>query len=169
MTKPTNTPVIESMEECNTFIARLGNAQRERARIATRMNDELAAIKRAYEEQAKPHTEEIARLIEAIKQFCNGHRDGLTLGGKRKHYEFGMGRVAWRRRPPKVNLRAKKKILDALKQLGLSQFIRLTEDIDKEAMLRNPELATKVPGVGIGSEGEDFVVKPFETELEEAA
>jgi phage host-nuclease inhibitor protein Gam len=64
-------------------------------------------------------------------------------------------------RPPSVRLRDMKRVLEALVQLGLARFIRVKQEVDKEAMLREPELAAQVPGVSIGSEGEEFVVSPL--------
>ncbi|MDL2275823.1 host-nuclease inhibitor Gam family protein [Desulfosarcina sp. OttesenSCG-928-G10] len=44
----------------------------------------------------------------------------------------------------------------------------MSEDVNKEAMLADPEAARQVPGVTI-VQTEDFVVTPHETELEEIA
>lgn len=47
--------------------------------------------------------------------------------------------------------------------------LRVKEEVNKEAMLAEPDVARTVAGVTVGSAGEDFVIKPFETELEEVA
>jgi phage host-nuclease inhibitor protein Gam len=39
------------------------------------------------------------------------------------------------------------------------------EEIDKQAMLKEPEVAGSVPGVTVGSEGEEFYVAPLGVEL----
>jgi phage host-nuclease inhibitor protein Gam len=46
--------------------------------------------------------------------------------------------------------------------------VRVKEEINKEAILAEPDLAAKIPGISI-TQGEDFVIVPFETELEEIA
>jgi len=70
--------------------------------------------------------------------------------------------------PPAVFLRNVKSIIANLKLLGLEQFIRVKEEIDKKAMLKEPEVAKKIKGVSI-SQYEEFVVKPTELEIEIAA
>jgi len=59
-------------------------------------------------------------------------------------------------------------IIEACKKLGLARFLRVKEEINKDAMLAEQDLAQTITGVSI-SQGEDFVIVPFETELEEVA
>ena len=59
--------IPQSREDCTDYIARIGRAQRERERIQTRMNDELAAIRTGYEEQARPHAEAIKALSQGVQ------------------------------------------------------------------------------------------------------
>ncbi|KKT96721.1 MAG: Mu-like protein prophage FluMu host-nuclease inhibitor protein gam, partial [Parcubacteria group bacterium GW2011_GWA2_45_15] len=58
-------------------------------------------------------------------------------------------------------------ILESLKSLKLKRFIRTKEEIDKEAMLKEPETAKTVKGVSI-SQHEEFVAKPTELQVEVA-
>ena len=61
-----------------------------------------------------------------------------------------------------------KAVLDQLRKLGLKRFIREREEVNKEAILNEPEAVAHVAGITI-SQGEDFIVTPFETELTEVA
>ena len=47
----------------------------------------------------------------------------------------------------------------------LKRFIRTKEEINKEAILDEPEVVASVKGISI-TQKEDFVIVPFETELE---
>jgi len=132
------------------------------------MNDEIATIKQRYEEQAKPLGDDIRQLSQGVQVWCEANREAITQGGKVKFATLTTGKVNWRTRPPKVTLRGKESILENLKRLGLARFVRTSEEINKEAMLNEPALAKTVPGVNI-TQGEDFVITPFETELEEVA
>jgi len=149
-------------------IAEIGRLQRERIRISTAMNDEIAVIKQRYEDQAQPLGQQIKELSEGVQIWCEANRNQLTQGGKVKFALLASGKINWRMRPPKVGLRGKDTIIDACKKLGLQRFLRVAEDINKEAMLAEPEIAATIQGVSI-TQGEDFVVTPFETELEEVA
>jgi len=162
-------PVPQSVDEANDFIARLGLAQRERTRIEAAMNDELAAVKGRFEAEAKPFKEEAEALIRGLHTFAEANRASLTREGKVKFHRFAAGEVAWRTRPPKVTVRGADVVIESLRRLGLNRFIRTKEEVNRDAMLAEPEVAATVAGVSIGSAGEDFIVKPFATELEEVA
>ncbi|MBF0247007.1 MAG: host-nuclease inhibitor Gam family protein [Alphaproteobacteria bacterium] len=162
-------PVPQTMTEANDFIHRIGAAQRERDRIQAEMNDRLAEIKAEFEEQAQPFKTEIEERTIGVLTFCEANRDELTRNGKVKFHKFPAGEVNWRRRPPKVTVRGMALVIERLKALKLTRFLRVKEEVNKEAMLAEPDIANSVDGVNIGSEGEDFVITPFETDLEEVA
>ena len=159
-------PVPQMADEASALIAEIGCAQRERDRIRAAMNDEMAALKERHEAAARPFKERIEALSKGVQAYCEAHRAELTSRGK--SHRFAAGEVQWRRRPPKVSIRGADKVLERLKGLRLSRFIRVKEEIDKEAMLKDPDTADSVDGVSI-TQGEDFVIKPFETALEEVA
>lgn len=159
-------PVPQSLEECADFIARIGELQRERTIIETAMNTDLAARKLCYEQQAKPHSDAILELSKGVHTWCEANRARLTQDGKVKHHRFASGEVKWRKRPPSIVVRGVDAVIELLKSLGLSRFVRTKDEIDREAMLKEPAVAKTVPGVSI-SEKEDFAIEPFETQLEE--
>ena len=90
------------------------------------------------------------------------------MGNKTKTANLASGEVRWRMRPPKVLIRGMDAVMEALKDLRLERFIRTKEEINKEAILADPEAIKHVKGLGI-DRGEDFLIVPFETELEEVA
>lgn len=159
--------VPQSRDEAAEYIAEIGRLQNQRKRIAADMNDEIAAVKLRFESLAQPIGADIKQLGEGVQIWCEANRATLTNGNKVKFAQLASGKVNWRMRPPKVGLRNKETIIDACKKLGLLRFLRVTEDINKEAMLAEPEVAETITGVTI-SQGEDFVITPYETELEEA-
>lgn len=165
-TEAARVAIPQSRDETVECIAAIGRLQRERSRIEAAMNDELAAIRQQFEERAKPLADDIRALSEGVHTWCEANRADLTGGGKVKFARLASGEVKWRMRPPKVSLRGIDNIIEACKRLGLSRFVRVKEEINKDAMLAEPEVAQSLTGVSI-SQGEDFVVIPFETELEE--
>ncbi len=161
--------VPDNRIEVADAIARIGQAQRERLRIQAKMNDRLAEVKEEYEHIARPWNEEIENLAKGVQIFCETYRLSLTRDGKVKFHRFASGEISWRKRPPKVNLRGIAAIIGRLRALGLERFIRTKEEVNKEAMLAEPEVAASIEGVKIGSAGEDFVITPAETKLDEVA
>ena len=59
-------PVPQSCDDANDAIAKIGLAQRERARIQADMNDELAKVKQRFEDEAKPFNEQIEALSKGV-------------------------------------------------------------------------------------------------------
>lgn len=163
---PTDYPAPGTRDACDLLIHRLGEAQRARAALQTELDGKLATLKRDYEERAQPHAAAIAGLSAAIRGYCDSHREELLAGGG-KTVAFKSGEVAWRLRPPAVAIKGAAALLNALKALGLERFIRTKEEVNKEAMLAEPAIASAVAGVQIGSAGEDFIIKPLALDLEE--
>lgn len=158
--------VPQTQQEVADAIAAIGIAQRHRDRIQAAMNDELAALRKQYEEQAKPFADEIKARASGVQLWCEAHRDEITNGGKRKSCSMSSGEVKWRMRPPSVAVRGVEAVIDALKSLGLTRFLRVKEEVNREAILADPEAAAAVRGITV-SQREDFVIVPHETDLEE--
>ena len=83
-----------------------------------------------------------------------------------KFHAFATGEVKWRLRPPSISVRGADAVIATLRKLGLGRFLREKVEIDKEALLKEPDVARQVGGVSL-SQKEDFVIVPAETQLEE--
>lgn len=158
-------PAAQTREEAEAAVHRLGELRRQLTRAETELNDRVAELKLAAETAAKPLQEEVARLSAQVQGFCEANRTELTNGGRTKTVLFATGEVKWRARPPSVSVRGVEAVIACLKASFGGRFVRTKEEIDKEAMLADRETAAKVPGVKIGSEGEDFVIEPLNVEL----
>ncbi|OBW98148.1 host-nuclease inhibitor Gam family protein [Gallibacterium genomosp. 1] len=152
-------------EQVETAIKQVGDLQRELQRIATHQNDELAAITERYAPQIAELQERIKPLQKAIEVWCEANRAELTNNGKTKTGSFNTGEVQWQQRPPSVLIRKAEDVLERLRQLGLSRFIRSKDEPNKEAMLAEPDIAATVTGITIKKGVEDFVITPFEQEV----
>lgn len=159
-------PVPQHRDQVIEAIAQIGRRQRERMRLETLMNDDLAKVREAWEKQAAPHLEAIRELQRGVQIWCEANRDLLTQGGKVKYAHLASGEVKWRLTPPKVVIRAAENVLEYLKKASLHHLIRVKEEPNKEAILAEPESVMGIKGINI-SQREEFVIRPFETELEE--
>lgn len=157
---------ISDEHMADAAIAQIGNAQRKREEIATRMNAELAAVKERFETEAAPFAGVISAMSEGVRNWCEANRVQLTREGRTKTAKFGAGEVSWRTRPPRVSVRGEGAVIEALKRLGLERFVRRKEEIDKAAILAAPADVQDIKGLTI-SQGEDFVIKPFSSDIEE--
>lgn len=153
-------------DEVNEAIAEIGRLQRERARIQTRFNDEQAEVKARHDGAAKPLGERIIELHKGVSLWCEANRAQLTHDNKVKFHEFATGKVNWRLRPPSVSIRGVDALVTWLQKASLERFLRVRKEIDKNALLREPEVARDLPGVTI-TQREEFVVVPHESQIEE--
>lgn len=162
-------PVPQSDTEAREAIREIGDLSREALRLQAAMNDQIAALQESYGADVAPLNERARALTDGLQIFCEANRDRLTRGGKVKFFDFATGKVSWRLKPAKVSLRKVEDVIERIKAAGLAQrFLRTKEEINKEAMLEDRAAASAIAGVTIGSDGEDFIVEPFETDLQEA-
>lgn len=168
-TKTRATPAAQSREEAETLIARMGDIQRDLARLQADYGDQAAQLKAEAEGFAQPLLEEIDDIRSRVQGWCEANRNAITQGGKVKFALLATGEVKWRALPPKVTIRGVDKMLEEARRLGLTQFIRTKLEPNKEVMLAETALARTLPGVTIGSAGEEFAVEPFQPEIVGAA
>lgn len=159
---PAAAKVPQSRDECAAQIRELGDTQREIEREKAKMNDAIAAITQKHQ----PYLDELKALeadqLAGVQAWCEANRSTITDGGKVKTVNMVTGEVAWRQRPPSVTLRMVEKIIEQLKAKRLAKrFLRVKEEVDKEAILKDPKAVANVVGVTVVSGVEDFVVKPF--------
>jgi phage host-nuclease inhibitor protein Gam len=162
-------PVPQDDREASEAVARIGACMREVGRVGAALNDEVAKLTQKAADVALPFQREQADLTEGLRIYCEANRERLTGGGKTKTIEFDGGKAAWRARPPKVTLRDVEQIIERIKRAGeaFAAFLRTKDEVNKEAMLAQPDLARTIAGVSVASAGEDFIVEPTEVELAE--
>ncbi len=169
-TAASNLPIPQDDSEARSAIREIGDLQRQIARAQHSLNDAIAALQDEFGAQVEPLRDLVEAKTRGLEMFCATNRDRLTRGGKVKFFRYSTGEISWRNRPAKVSLRKIEDVIATIKRLKLDhQFLRVKEEIDKEAMLAARDLAATISGVSIGSDGEDFIVEPFETELPEGA
>ncbi len=152
----------QTLEEANEWMLQLGQHQREHIRLETHRDDEMADIRNTYEGSLVPLEEHMARLQAGLQAYGEANKSALLADGKRTVF-LTHGEMGWRTHPPKVSLSKIAELIERLKQLGKPQFLRTTETIDKEAILKHPEEASAIKGISIIKK-ETFFVEPYEKE-----
>lgn len=61
-------------------------------------------------------------------------------------------------------MRGADSVIEMLKRLGLTEFVRTKEEVNKEAILNQPDKVRGVAGLNVITGVEDFVITPFEQE-----
>ena len=78
------------------------------------------------------------------------------------------GEIKWRMRPTSCRAIKLKEAIEELKMAGLTRFLREKLELNKEAILADPDAVKDFRWLAL-EQGEDFVIVPFETEIEEVA
>ncbi len=114
--------VPQSRDAVVCDIRRIGDLQREAARLETEMNDAIAEITEKYASQIAPLKTGIETLSKGVQGWCEANRDELTNGGKVKTANLVTGDVSWRQRPPSVSIRGVDAVMETLERLGLQRL-----------------------------------------------
>ena len=152
-------------EQADAMIRRMGEIARDRLIIQAALDEGIAGLKASAEAEAAPLSAEMANLHAAVQAWAEANRDELTRGGRVKTCRMPSGELSWRMLPPSVRISTPAAVIKLLEGMGLEQFLRRKVEVDREAMKADPEAARQVPGVTVGSAGEEFIVTPAVTEL----
>lgn len=155
-----------SRDDVIALVARIGELERERQRMVADADERLSAIKQTLGHALEPIAAELEDARKAVQAYAEAHREDLTNGGKTKTVAFTTGEIGWRQRPPSVSVRAADTVIETLKRMGLNRFVRVKEEVNKEAILAEPEAARGIAGLAITVGVEDFFIVPAETEVE---
>lgn len=154
--------VPQTRDDAAADIRKIGDLQRQIARSSADLNDAIAELTAVAQPTLDALGEQLKTLQEGVQAYCEAHRFDLTNEGKVKTANLITGEVQWRQRPPSVSVRGAESVIEALKRLGLGKFVRTKEEINKEAILNEPEEVRGVAGITVVKGVEDFVITPFE-------
>jgi len=156
--------VPQSREDAVFAIGRIGTLRREIQQLRAAADETIRLAGEKFEKGSADLAAELAEHEQGVQAFCEARRLELTSDGKVKYHDFGTGRINWKLRPPRVSIRAVEAVIEACKKVGFPQFVRVKEEINKDAMLADPDKARLIAGVTISSAGEEFVIEPAELE-----
>lgn len=158
--------VPQTSDDCARDIARIGAITRELTRYDAEMNDKIAEITSTYAPLIESLKEQIKPLQAGVQVWCEANRNELTRGGKVKTADFVTGQVQWRQRPPSVSVRGADAVIERLITLNLVKYLRLKREINKDAILAEPDAVRGVPGITVITGVEDFVIVPAEIDVD---
>ncbi|MCP1772884.1 phage host-nuclease inhibitor protein Gam [Neisseria perflava] len=159
---------VQTREEAQEQIRRLGDIMREREGIQADMNNAIAALQEVAAANAAPLDEEAQAIEAAVHAWATANRDALTDGGKVKFADLTTGMIKWRNNPPKCSVSGVDAVIALLEgNSALERFVRTKKEVNKDAVLNEAEFfaAHLVPGLKIVQGKEFFVIEPFNQEL----
>jgi phage host-nuclease inhibitor protein Gam len=149
--------VPETLAEANNLMLRLGEYERELEATALTLEAAIAGAKEAANQIAGPIEAAHAATVKALEAYANRERKSL-LPGTKKSVVLPGGEFGWRTTPGKVTISkvAAESIVDNLKQLGLTKYLRVTTEVDREALLKDRPILSGVRYM----QSDKFYVKP---------
>ena len=150
--------------EAEAAIKRIGERQQQIKRVEADLNDQINALKASAQEQITPLNEEIQADFNGLHVYAEANRADL-LKGRAKTVKLGAGDMGWRINPPKCQIRGQDAVVEALERQGLDEAVRIRKEVNKEAIINDPDRYRDIKGITI-KQIEEFFVKPHETELE---
>ncbi len=182
--------VPQNKDDCAAYIRALGDLQRQQARLQADMNDRIAATTAEYQPKLEALQQQIDPLFKGVQAWCEAHRADITEGMKVKTANLVTGDVAWRVGMPTCSVNGAEAVIQSLKLLGLQDYVRATEAVNKEAVIgtvlaartisdteaatdatkkkvrNNARLLQTVAGLKVVTGVEAFTVTPFEQEVQ---
>ena len=162
--RPALLNVCQSKAETQTAIREYGDVQRELTRVETELNDAIALLVEAQKERIDALKTRADGLLNGIQLWCETNRAEIVEPGQ-KTANLLTGEVAWRQNPPSVTVKGEEAVIELLRTKKLFDFIRVSEKVNKEAILQTPEAVNGIAGIKVITGKETFYVTPFEIEV----
>ena len=152
---------VKDFTEAERLLAEIGEAERAIEGIDLKLNASVEKLKGDAVIQARPHQEKLDLLLRQLFDFAEKNRQALTHGEQKKIVKVSSGEFGWRLggRSVEIPKNKEKAVIKSFQKLKLSQYLRVTYEIAKGAILKDPELALAVDGVAI-AQHEIFFAKP---------
>lgn len=156
----------QSREQVSVDIKKIGDIQRELTRIEANANDQIAVIMNQNTPMIEALRAELDVLQKGVQSWCEANRADITRDGKTKTANLTTGEVSWRTKPDSVSIKGVEMVIETLRKLKLTRFIRRKEEINKDAILADKKAVENIKGISIVSGKEVFSITPFEQEIE---
>ncbi len=156
-------PNLKSRLEFDTIIDRLASATVDLRKLEARRDAKLQEVREQHDPAIVALKEEIDAMALTVEKYADLHREDL-MPGKVKSAETALAYYGFRFGNPTLKVLSKswtwEKVVQELKKRMLTQYIRTTEEPDKEG-LRLHLTPEQLAGVGCRvTQSETFYVEP---------
>src|SRR3989344_4969395 len=130
--KKSDSHVPTSVEELDRWVGLIGTAQSQIDTLETAAEGEIRAIRERLRRETKKAREGRNSLMTGIFTFASANRARLTGDGKT--VRLTNGSISWRWTPPALAVDDDAAFPELLHRRGLDEFIRLKEEVNREAL-----------------------------------
>ena len=132
--KPKDAPAIETWRDADLALMEIATIEREMNLCVAALEEKINEARAQEHEQIKPLAVQHKALEAALKKFAVHHKDDL---GKRRSRKLTHGIIGWRKGTGKFKTLKGwtwEKVLEKLSRLRMVRFLRVKEEVDKEAL-----------------------------------
>jgi phage host-nuclease inhibitor protein Gam len=152
--KKSQTSVPVSLFQADALLAKLGQTQDAINEVEKDLAKKIAEIKAKAAKKLRPLTVERSNQINALFTFANPRKAELTR--EVRSTVLGNGTFGWRWTTPRVELaKSDAETIDFLKYIKEVSFIRVVEEVDRQALLAERPV---IAGISYVQDDEFFVV-----------
>jgi phage host-nuclease inhibitor protein Gam len=162
-------PMPQTIEQVDELVGYIGELRRQINGLNDKLADDIKTITKDIGAEVTKLEEERAAAEKAVTAYAETHRIELTNDGKEKTVKLRSGRLRWYLCKPSVLIeKGKEKTAAefAYKDPKLRRFVQVGYSLVKNTLVKEPELAAKIPGVIYRSGEERFSIDPNESQAE---
>lgn len=152
-------PAAPTKADVEALIGRIGEVHREMTALGVDYGSQAADLKKTYEGLLEPLRQEAESAERKVRDWCEAHRTEICAP-RSKTAKFATGVVRWKKGRSKIVIADVEKVLQRLKSLGLTRFIREKQEINLQALAAEPAIAETITGVSIVPAVEEISIEP---------
>jgi phage host-nuclease inhibitor protein Gam len=165
---PPKKPVPETDRDFGRYLSSIGQLLRREDRIVETARKRIDAIQKRRDERINKLREEGTAFVDAAYTYAKDNRERFTRNGERSSSAHVGGVVSWREAPYSVSIEEAQvdNVMKEIKRRRLAErYIRIKEELDKEALGKDRLLLEKKPITGVSFVRRLlFYIKPSATE-----
>jgi phage host-nuclease inhibitor protein Gam len=136
MAKKTDHHTLETFEEVDQALLRIGQSESRIAKAEAQMNAKIQELRDAFEQQTAEDRSTKIALEKDVETFCLTHKPEFDATRTK---QLVHGTVGFRTTPPKVGFLNRKynaqTAVELIKKILKGLYVRTVEEINKEAIL----------------------------------
>ena len=165
-TRAEKLPVPQSDTELMHAVGEIGTIEREDEIDKAQLDQQVANLKAGYGERPKARKARLGGLIKACMTYVAAN--AARLLGKRRSHKLETGTVGYRTGRRTVKITGEAAVIAALQEAGLDQFVRIKREVNRDAILSDPDAVEGIDGIEVTEPGESFFVEPATTRVDPA-
>lgn len=155
--------VPQDLRQCIDMIAQTGTLQRQLDGIQNELNEKIKQLTERAREETAPREVALKSIALGIHEWAEKNRDKI-LPPKAKSVMLATGEIAWKFSKGRVESEDDEMAINALETAGLHDLVRKKKELDKQEILKNPDLVADIPSLKVVKD-ETFSIKPTEYQV----